>query len=538
MKISEAIIKTLVINNVNYIFGIPSATFSGILDAMNDSDIEFIITKNEAGATYSATKYANTSNKLAVCALAGGVGINNAINGIVDAKINKLPMLVINGDVKRSFMNKGALQEFDNISLLKNLTKYSANILKEEDTIKELEKAIKIAMTPPCGVVALSIPIDIQNANFEGILPSKKVEIEHIDYDDSSLTNAIKEINSNQKGLIMVGRGARGLNNEIKELSKKLQWPVITTPNGKSIIDTDFPYYLGNYGFCSADGAVEYVENEKIDCILILGSSLGQTATRDFRDILVKNKKVIRIDWDKSEFNKVFNEDISVFYDLKKAINLINDKVIEKKNEFVKPEMNKPYVKNHTGLSLRLFLENIVDILPENTCFSSDMGDFFNYVFKYMPIKKNMDFQTSINYACMGTGIGGVIGTYLAEPNKTHVVIVGDGGFYMNGMEILTAKEYGLPIIYIVANNSMLGLVYNGLNVFYGRSCKGTVKFSETNISSMAKSMGVDSVQITSMEDISKLKDLITNRTKPLVIELVTNGSEVIIDTDRLQKVE
>ncbi|MBU3092108.1 thiamine pyrophosphate-binding protein [Clostridium sp. CF011] len=538
MRIADAIIKTLSLNEVNYVFGIPSATFAGILDALNDSDIEFIITKNEAGATYCATKYSDLSNKLGVCMLAGGVGVNNAINGIADAQRNKLPMLVINGDIKRSFMGKGALQEFDNIKLLSSLTKYSKNILNEDEVIEEIEKAITIAMTPPCGPVALSIPFDIQNNEFKGILPTNKIVIEAMQFDEKSLKEAINEINNTQKGLILVGRGSRGISKEIKALSEKLKWPVMSTPNGKGIVHTDFPYYIGNYGFCSADGAVEYVEKEQFGCLLILGSSLGQAATRDYNDILVKDRKVIRIDWDVAEFNKVFKEDISVCCDLKQAVTLISNNVSVKENPFIKPLMNKPYVKNHTGMSLRLFTEKISDLLPADTCFVSDMGDFFNCLFKYMPIKETMDFQTSINYACMGTGVGGVVGSYLANPDRTYAVMVGDGGFYMNGMEILTAKEYNIPIIYFVVNNSMLGLVNNGLNVLYGRSCKGKVKFAKKSIASIADAMGVEAIQITSNEEVDNIKDLLHNRTQPLLIELVTDGSEIVIDTDRLQKVK
>ncbi|SCN21519.1 Acetolactate synthase isozyme 2 large subunit [Clostridium sp. N3C] len=533
MRIADGIVRLLEKNEVKYIFGIPASTFAAIHDSLNDSKIEYIITKNEAGATYSASKYADTSNKLGVCLLAGGVGVNNGINGIADANRNKVPMLIISGDVRQAYSGKGAIQEFDNVSIGKVLCKHSYKITKEEEVFVELQKAIDIAMTPPCGPVMVVIPTDIPLGQFDGNIDIKST-IPAAEYDDEALDKAIAEINKAKKGLILVGRGAKGISKEVKELSEKLQWGIISTPNGKGVVNTDFPYYIGNYGFCTADGAVEYVENEQLDCVLVLGSSLGQTATRDYKDVLVRDRKVIRIDWDKREFNKVFKEDISVYYDLKKAVVKIIENVSPKETGFVKPEMNKPYVKDHTGVSLRLLFEQFPKVLPKNSTIVCDMGEFFNYAFKYMPIREDVIFQTSINYACMGTAVAGVMGSYLADKSRTYVTIVGDGAFYMNGMDIITAKEYNMPIIYFIINNSMMALVKNGTAAVFGRPGAGKLHFLQGSIKPITEAMGIETVQITEVNQIYDIKDLMVNRTSPLVVEVITDGSEVFIDTDRV----
>lgn len=538
MRIADAVIKLLKDNGVKYTFGIPASTFGGILDSMNDSGIEYIITKNEAGATYSASKYAELSNKIGVCMLAGGVGVNNAINGMADAHRNKVPMLVINGDVRLSYMGKGALQEFDNAKVAESVTKYSINIEKEEDVIVELQKAMNIALTPPCGPVLVSIPYDLQMKTFKGNINIDKY-INTPTNDKKALMVAINEIDKSNKGIILVGRGTRGLSKEIKKLSKKLSWPIISTPNAKGVINTDFHYYIGNYGFCSSDGAIEYVENEQIDCVLVLGTSLGQSATRDYNDVLVKGRKLIRIDWNKNEFNRVFKEDVSVCYDLKEAITIINNSIEKKDNCFIKPEMNQPYVKTHTGISLRRLYEMLPDIFPKDTCVVVDVGDFFNYIFKYMPIREDMEFQSSVNYACMGAGVAGVMGSYLSNKDKSYAVFVGDGGFYMNGMDILTASEYNMPITYFVINNSMFGLVKNGMKAIFGREFSvGKVQFKKNSIASMAEAMGIESIQITELSQVNNLEKLMKNRTSPLLVEVITDGTEIFIDSDRLKKVK
>jgi acetolactate synthase-1/2/3 large subunit len=535
MRIADAIIKVLEINRVKCVFGIPASTFAGILDAMNNN-IEFIITKNEAGCSYSASSYAELSNELGVCMLAGGVGLNNSINGIANAQRNKAPMLIITGNVRRSFMGKGAFQEFDNASMVKSITKHSIEVSKEEEVVIELQKAINIALTPPCGPVHISIPFDVQMSAFEGDY-NLNMTIDKPVNDNKSLDQCIQEINKTEKGLIFIGRGTRGLTKEIKLLSQKLSWPIISTSNAKGVINTDYPYYIGNYGFCSTDSAIDYVEKEKIDCVLFLGTSLGQCATRDYNDILITGRKILRIDWDKREFNRIFNEDISVCYDLKDAIAILIHRVDKKQDSFfIKHEMNKPYIKDHTGISLRLLFEKFPDILPKNTCLHADTGDYFNYVYKYLPIREDMYLHTSLNYGCIGTALAGVMGSYMYNKKIPYAVIAGDGAFYMNGTEILTAKEYSMPIIYFIINNSMFGLIKNGMKALFGRDCNAKLVFQKNSIASIAEAMGVEAVQLTDLSQFNSIKDLMTNRTAPLVVEIITDGTEVFIDKDRIKK--
>lgn len=536
MRIADAVVEYLYKNGVRHSFGIPTSQVSGFTDALNDYDINYVVVKNEAAATYSAGRYADKIRDLGVCFLGGCVGVNNAINGIGDAYRNKLPLFIISSSVNRNVMGKNALQELRTTEVTKPITKYSKTVVNADEVMDEVKKALEIALTPPHGPVHISVPTDIQLLDFKGNIPEKLDRKSLLPkFDNDSLDDAIELINKVKTGLIMVGRGARGLTKEIKEISKKLGWPVITTPNAKGLINSSFKNYLGNYGWCTTDAAVNYVDNEELDCLLVLGTSLGQMSTRVYKETLTKGKKIIHIDWDKNEFNKIFDTDIPVFYDLRLAVRKINESVFRKDNRFVKTMVNKPYIKNHNGLSMRLFVEKIVNIVPSNTCFVQDMGENMNFAFRYMPLKDDMDFQVSLNYASMGTAVAGVMGSYLAEPDRPHAVIVGDGSFFMNGMEILTAKEYNMPIIYFVVNNSMFSLVEHGANLLYDRSPNGVCCFDRVSISDMAKNMGLESIKIDKLEKVDDLKERVSNLNKPLVVELITDGSEVCIDPDRLK---
>lgn len=557
MRVSDIMIKKLAEKDVEYIFGISAGTVSSLFDASNNYNIKVITTKNEAGAAYSATKYAAISNKLGVCIVAGGVGVNNAVNGIADAMRSKVPMLIISGNVHRWQIGKGAIQELNTENILKPITKYSKTILDENEVIDELDKAIKIAMTPPCGPVHISVPIDIQimkyvdeddereskltyNTNLENLEVAATLEERFAVGCDKNDIEALKIatniINEEESGLIMVGSGCRNFKKDVIKLSKHLNWPIITTPQAKGIIPTDFELNLGNYGFSSTDAALDYVENSNYTCLLVLGSSLGESATRNYNDILFENKKFIHIDWDKSELNKVFNSDVCVHSDLGVAIPFINENTYKKNVVFSKPEkINEDYINNHTGLSLRLFLEEIVNIVPENTFFISDIGEYMNLLLKYLPIKKDMGFNISLNYGAMGTGVGGALGAYLALPKRQLAVFVGDGSFFMNGMEILTAKHYKMPIIYFVINNAMLAYVEHGHRYLYGRTLRDGFLQERISIAEMGRAIGIKSMEIRKIEDMKNIEAFISNLDGPCIIELITDGTEKVSTADRFK---
>lgn len=534
-RIANAILSFLKQNGVDFVFGIPAGTVSPIFDAMNDIDIKPIIAKNEGGAAYMAARYTSVSKKLGVCIGAGGVGVNNMINGIADAMRAKSPVLILSGYVNRKYIGKGALQELDTEHILKPITKYSKTIIDEKCVLSELEKAVRMALTPPCGPVHLSIPLDIQLTDKLESIPAK-ITIPSKDYRDNiaDLNKAVSIISKEKYGIIMVGKGCRGLSKEVMQLSEHLQWPIIVTPEGKGVVPTTFPLNLGTYGYCGTDAASQYVESDIATCILILGSSLGECSTCNFSDSLVKGRKSIHVDLDIRELSKVFDTDVNINCDIKDAISFIINNTTRSNNSFERPSLNPPYIKNHEGLSIRLFIEQITKILPSNTFYLSDLGEYMNFVFKYLEIPEGADFEINLNYAAMGSSLAGAIGVHYAYNNRPVAVFAGDGSFFMNGSEILTAKEYNIPIIYIIVNNAMLAYVEHGHQFLYGRVLEG-FKNQRISIASMMNSIGIKAIAIDNNEDLHKLKDFLSNTDGPCVIELVTDGSEKAPIMDRLK---
>ncbi len=537
MKMAEAILKYLKANDVDCIFGIPAGIIGPLYDSLIEADIKPVITKNEAGAAYMAARYSSTSGKLSVCAGAGAVGVGNMMNGIADAMRAKAPMLIIAGYINRWQMGKGAIQELDGAQMVQPVTKYSVTVLDEEDVMTELDKAVRIALTPPCGPVYISIPIDIQRSDFHGMLPTPAnvQELRQIDVSQELVQQAAELLNRHRNGLIMVGRGGRGFSTEIMELSEKLQWPIITTPAGKGVIPTDFSLNLGNYGFSSTDSASEYVNSDQPSCVLILGTSLGEASTCNFNDVLTKGRTVIHIDQDKRELGKVFKTDLSIHGDMKDVLPwLISNGHTASTKYARKLPLNETYEKNHTGLSLRLFLENLKDAMPSNMRYVCDIGEFTNFVLKYLEIPSGGDFEINLDYGAMGSAIGGASGMYVADPTRPVAVIAGDGCFFMNGMEILTSKEYRIPVVYIIINNAMLSYVDRGQKYLFNRTIPD-YKQERISIADMMRIAGIPAISINQLEDVSLISEFIRKASGPSIIEVNTDGSEPAPILDRLK---
>ncbi|MBN2982506.1 thiamine pyrophosphate-binding protein [Cohnella algarum] len=537
MKIAEAILRYLKASQVEYLFGIPAGIIGPLYDSLIDVGIAPIITKNEAGAAYMAARYASVTGKLAVCAGAGAVGVSNMMNGIADASRAKAPMLIVAGYINRWQMGKGAIQELDGEHMVQAVTKYSATVLNEADVLAELDKAVRIALTPPCGPVYLSVPIDVQRAEAEWPLPEPAdlAELQAVRPDPADLERAAGLIGRSAEGLIMVGRGGRGFGEEIMRLSERLQWPIITTPAGKGVVPADFPLNLGNYGFSSTDAAFAHVNSSSPSCVLILGTSLGEASTCNFNEALVAGRTVIHVDRDPRELGKVFKTDAAIRGDLKEVLPYFIGNCRGARAPYRKPEpVNEPYAQNHTGLSLRLFLEALPRYMPANTRYACDIGEFTNFVLKYLEIPSGGDFEINLDYGAMGSAIAGAAGLAAAEPGRPVAALAGDGCFFMNGMEIFTAKEYRLPVVYFIINNAMLSYVERGQKFLYNRTIPD-YKQERISIADMMRAAGVRAMAVDKLEDLRGIPDFVSGLDGPCVIEVVTDGSEPAPILDRLK---
>lgn len=528
--VSEAILKTLKKIGVNDIFGVPSGTLASILDSFNDVDINYIVTKNEAAASFAAAKYARVAQKPGVVLLGGAVGVGNAINGISEATYSKYPVLIISGAPPRKYQPFGPIQGVESDKYVRGLVKYSKYVSDEKEIISELLKAYKISMEHPRGAVHIAIPVDLQKEEYTGVDASQINYLPNeIETDYKALDKAVDLINNTDKGILVLGGGCRGLTDDIERLLDKLNWRVVTTVSGKAILAGDHRLNMGNYGFASTDLANEYIEKSDAQCVIALGTSLGEASTKTFNRELINNRKLAQIDIDENAFNHAFDVDIKAVADLRDAVKYITDNIKKKDiNNDITSSINSPYdPDSHTGVSMRRVCEEITSILPEDTFYVCDMGEFMNFAYKYLSIPRSGDFESNLNYGCMGSSMG-AMGINRINKSRLTAVFIGDGSIWMNGLtELLTAKRYNMKIMYFIINNAKLSYVDRGHNFLYGRSLD---EFCEERIeiSSVTKAMDINSIKIQELNELEELRGLADDMNGPLVVEIVNDSSEPI----------
>lgn len=529
MRVSEMALQYLSRNNLTTAFGVPCATIAPLVDSFNSiKGMEYIITKCESSASYSACKYAKVTGKAGLLIVSGSVGLGNSMNGIAEASMAKLPMVVISGYVATDKQGLGEPQETEGENYIANFSKYSTVIKQPIQLIQELERALKIAYEYPRGVVHIGIPLDVQMQECSDI-PLNKIPRQKIHIDYKALRNAVLIIGSSNKGLLLVGGGCRGLSSKITKLAELLQFDIITTPSGKGIVSELNPRNLGYFGLDGTDTAKHALLTKDYECIVALGTRLGGVSTQNYTSLLNKGK-LIHIDADATVFNKAYKADIEVIGELSGILDFMLD------NEFVprKPILpdipvikNKP-IKQHEGLWFRDIANCITKFFPSNTFYSLDIGSHMIAALKRFIVPCEGDFECNLNYGAMCTSTG-CMGISRAFPDRKVVQLIGDGGLLMQGFgELLTYKKYNMNITTIVVNNSSLRFVEEGHKNLFRRCIKG-FRDEEVNLSKLAEVLGIPSIRVTSQHDIPSLKRFIEDtKDRQSFIEIVSDSSEPV----------
>lgn len=533
MKAARIVLEYLKEIGVKHIFGIPAGSVNAFFDELNDiQEITPIVTKHEGAATYMAAAYAKYSDQLSVCIGSSGPGGTNLVTGAANAMREHLPVLFITGAVPVNTIGLNASQELNAEPIFRPITKYSAIVKESKDLLKEVVKATEIAISGVPGPVHIAIPLDVQHEEVQNTIipapPKRKPIVPNLD----TIKNAVKELLKRKSGYILVGQGVRNSVDQLLELAELLNWPIITTPQAKGYIPENHPLLVGVFGFAAHEAASALINEGDGQVLLIVGSSLGETATSNYNVNLTKNRFTIQLDFDQSVFNRKYQIDIPVLGDINLSLLFFLEELrtegLTRKTAKLKLEKNKDFFghmdKEYNTQNVLLSLQKH---LPASTRYTIDIGEFMSYVIHYMKVLDFDSFNINVHFGAMGSGIGSAIGSKLAEPERPVVCITGDGCFFMHGMEILTAKEYNLPILFVIMNNSRLGMVYHGHALQFRRTHQ-SFEQQPINISEMASAMGIPSFRIADLTDINQ--DVINNLMKvngPAVLEvaLVDNNT-------------
>ncbi len=532
---AEIVIKLLEQQNVEYIAGIPGGFNLPIYDALYFSKIKHILARHEQGAGFIAQGISRTSNKIGVCFATSGPGATNLLTAIADAKLDSIPLVAITGQVPLSFIGTDAFQEVDAYGLTIPITKHNFLVRKIQDLFSIIPEAFRLAIEGRPGPVLIDIPKDIQ---------TEVIDIENFDFPTNNTHRSLfsdntefnieevcEMINSSKKPIIYAGGGIINSNSSklLYDFSKKNNIPVALSLMGLSAYPSSDDLYLGMIGMHGAP-YTNYLFNEA-DLIIALGVRFDDRATGAI-DSFCPNAKILHVDIDASEINKIRHSNISVVTNVSTFLNSIIDNInCNERKEWIQTIKDFKYKYPLPAYNSKLHPANIIPLIgesvPRDTIVTTDVGEHQMWTAQRYPFKIPKTFITSGGLGTMGFGLPTAIGCALENPYKTVLCFSGDGSILMNIQELATLVDYNLNIKVIILNNHHLGLVRQQQELFYNKHYIASKFMSNPDFCKIAEGFGIKGYNIETLEDLSSL-DNILKSPKPALINISINDTEMI----------
>lgn len=516
---------------VDTFFGYPGGAVIPFYDALYDKKDEFnhVRTSHEQGASHAADGYARVTGKVGVCVATSGPGATNTVTGIANAYMDSIPMVVITGQVGRSFIGKDSFQEVDITGVTSPITKHNYLVRNIEDLADTVREAFDIARSGRPGPVLIDIPKDIFTEKYE--YEKKEIEFEkpHRDIAEEWLELAAKEINEAKKPVLYVGGGAisSGASDIITKVAEKAHIPIANTLMSLGSIDRDSELSLGMLGM---HGEVQTnMAIDQCDLLIAAGARFDDRVTGDI-DKFAQRAKVIHIDMDAAEISKNIPADVYIVGDLKDVFTKM-EKYIDKndRSEWMKEieSFDKPKNLKSDEFKAKNILEYASNTLKNNVV-ATDVGQHQMWTAQYWRFKEPRSFVTSGGLGTMGFGLGAAIGAQLGNPDKRTVLVTGDGSFRMNCNELATVRAHNIPVIIILFNNSTLGMVRQWQRLFQGEKISETDIGNEVDYVKLAAAYGIDGYRAVCLNDFKEVFDAAISKNEPAVIECILDKDDCV----------
>lgn len=508
-----ALIRALIAEGTDTVFGYPGGQVLPVYDALYDYTVSLkhILVRHEQGAAHAAEGYARATGRAGVVIVTSGPGATNVITGLSDAMMDSTPLVVITGQVGTQYLGSDAFQETDVIAITQPVTKWSLQVRRAKDINNAVARAFFIARSGRPGPVVLDISRDAQI----GLVDEPYRPINYIrSYnpspiaDPQKLQSAAQIINSARRPMILAGQGVAisGAERQLMEFAEKAQIPVATTLLGLSVVPSDHPLYKGMLGMHGNIGP--NMATNRADVIIGIGMRFDDRVT-GIASAYAPDAKIIHIDIDASEFDKVVPSAIALHSDAAKALDSLIplvDRVEERhewlalfdgcmkreENTVIKAELHR---RGDTPMTMGEVVRAVSDATDDNAIAVTDVGQNQMMSARYFRFRQSRSFISSGGLGTMGFGLPAAIGAKIGRPDRTVVAFMGDGGFQMTMQELGTIMQYGVNVKMVVMDNNYLGNVRQWQNLFYHQRFSQTPLLNPDFIA-IARAYGIEGMDI------------------------------------------
>ncbi|HIW20891.1 MAG TPA: biosynthetic-type acetolactate synthase large subunit [Candidatus Dorea intestinavium] len=531
---AQIVMECLKEQGVDTVFGFPGGAILNVYDALYEyqEEITHYLTSHEQGASHAADGYARATGKVGVCFATSGPGATNLVTGIATAYMDSVPLVAITCNVAAPLLGKDSFQEIDIAGITMPITKHNYIVKNVKDLANTIRKAFIIAKKGRPGPVLIDIPKDITAAKCEYKLEEVRTNKEVPKVKKEDLTKALKQIEKAKKPFLFVGGGAviSGAGAEVLKLAETLDAPVADSLMGKGAFPGTHKLYTGMLGMHGTKAANYGVS--QCDLLIVIGARFSDRVTGNAKKF-AKNAKIIQIDIDEAEINKNILVATGIIGDIKETLQLLNEEIrqqehqdwVEKILDYKKRFPLRYHEEVLTGPSI---IKEIYQETKGEAIIVTEVGQHQMWAAQFYAYTKPRTLLTSGGLGTMGYGLGAAIGAKVGCPNKTVINIAGDGCFRMNLNEIATAARYQIPLIEVVINNQVLGMVRQWQSLFYGQRYSQTILEDQVDFATVAKGLGAKGIRVTSKEEFSKaFKQALTEK-GPVVIDCQIEKDEKV----------
>ena len=531
---SQVIIECLKEQGVDTVFGYPGGAILNVYDELyKHPEIRHVLTSHEQGASHAADGYARSTGKVGVCFATSGPGATNLVTGISTAYMDSIPIVAITCNVGVSLLGKDSFQEVDIAGITTPVTKYSFIVKDVEKLADTIRRAFDIARKGRPGPVLVDIPKDVTANMVE--FESKKIEkpkrlTEMITNED--IDKAVRLIKSSKKPYIFVGGGVvlADASEELREFVEKVDAPVCDTLMGKGAYDGTSENYTGMLGMHGTKTSNLGVS--ECDLLIAIGTRFSDRVLGNPKKF-ASQAKILQFDVDPAEINKNIRVTESVVGDVKEVLKRMNQNLEQLDHNSWKEHVlayakTFPLTYNKEGLSGPYIIEKIYEMVEGNAIMVTEVGQHQMWAAQYYKYKKPRTLLTSGGLGTMGYGLGAAIGAKTANPDKTVINIAGDGCFRMNMNELATASREKLPIIEVIINNHVLGMVRQWQTLFYEKHYSATVLDDGVDYVKLSEAMGAAARRVTSKEEFEKAFSEALNSKTPFVIDCIIDSDDKV----------